>query len=62
MHLVEFNYNNGYQTSLKMSHFEVMYGRICKLPLSRDHVEDRLVLGPNMLREMKVLVTRLNKI
>jgi hypothetical protein len=25
--LVEFAYNNGYQESLKMSHFEVLYGR-----------------------------------
>jgi hypothetical protein len=27
IHLVDFSYNNGYQTSLKMRPFEALYGR-----------------------------------
>jgi hypothetical protein len=29
LHLVEFAYNNGYQPSLNMNPFEVLYGRKC---------------------------------
>ena len=31
--LVEFSHNNGYQESLKMSPFEALYGRQCKIPI-----------------------------
>ena len=34
LHLVEFSYNNGYQTSAKLSPLEVLYGRKCTTPIS----------------------------
>jgi hypothetical protein len=34
LHLVEFSYNNGYHTSLKMSPFEALYGRKCNTLVS----------------------------
>jgi hypothetical protein len=34
LHLVDFDYNNGYQTSLKMSPLEALYGRRCNTPVS----------------------------
>ena len=52
IHLVEFAYNNNYQASLKMSSFEVLYGRIRKVPLNWGNLEDRLALGPYMLAQM----------
>jgi hypothetical protein len=46
-------YNNGYQTSLKISPFEALYGRKCNTPVSWDNPTDRVVVGPNLLREME---------
>ena len=53
VYLVEFSYNNGYQESLKMSHFEALYGRNCSVPVSWDKPMDRLIVGPEMLQEME---------
>ena len=53
LHLVEFSYNNGYQTSLKMSPFESLYGRKCNTLVSWDNPTDRAVVGSNLLKEME---------
>jgi hypothetical protein len=50
--LVEFDYNNGYQESPKMSPFEALYGRRCNTPVSWDNPTYRAVVGPELLREM----------
>jgi hypothetical protein len=53
LHLVEFSYNNGYQASLKMIPFEVIYGRRCNTSISWKNPTDRVVVGPELLREME---------
>ena len=53
LHLVEFAYNNGYQASLKMSPFKVLYGQKCRTSMSWDNPIDRIVLGTYMLKEME---------
>jgi hypothetical protein len=53
LHLVEFAYNNGYQTSLKMSPFEALYGKKCNTPVSWNNLADRAVAGLDLLREME---------
>jgi hypothetical protein len=53
LHLVEFDYNNGYQASLKMNPFEALYGRKCNTPVSWDKLADKAVVGPDLLREME---------
>ena len=58
LHLVEFAYNNGYQTSANMSPFEVLYGRKCRTPVTWDSPLDWLMLGPDLFMELEQLVTK----
>ena len=49
--LVEFAYNNSYQASIGMALFEALYGRPCKSPICWWEMTDRLILGPDMIRD-----------
>jgi hypothetical protein len=59
LHLVEFSYNNGYQDSLKMSPFEVLYGRKCNTLVIWDNPTERVVLGPELLKDLEDQVVRI---
>ena len=41
--LVEFTYNNSYQTSIGMSPFEALYGRKCRTPICWDEVGEQKI-------------------
>lgn len=43
-YLVEFAYNNGYHSSLRMAPFKDIYDRKCKTPLSWDNKEDQVMI------------------
>ena len=49
--LVEFAYNNSYQASIGMAPFEALYGRPCRSPSCWSETTDRLILGPDMIRD-----------
>jgi hypothetical protein len=51
--LVEFAYNNSYQGTIRMAPFEFLYGRPCQTPLSWDRLEDRVLEGPEAIKEME---------
>ena len=53
LHLVEFAYNNGYHSSLKMGPFKAMYERKCNTPISWDNPTDRVIVGPELLKDME---------
>lgn len=58
LHLVEFSYNNGYHASLKLIPFKVLYGRRCRILGNWNSLEDKLMLGLEMLKEMEPMVKR----
>ena len=53
LHLVEFAYNKGQQTSLGMSPFEALYSRRYMTPMTWDNLVNIIVLGPEFLKEME---------
>jgi len=58
LHLVEFAYNNCYQTPAKMRPFEVLYDRKYTTLIIWDNLVDRLMVGPKMLHEMENTVRK----
>ena len=47
--LVEFAFNYNYQSTIKMAPFEFLYGRPCQMPLSWDRIEDRVLIGREVI-------------
>ena len=56
LHLVEFVYNNHYQASTWYNPFEILYGRKCNTPILWSNPVDKSVLGPELLKEMEIII------
>ncbi|XP_020099495.1 uncharacterized protein LOC109717940 [Ananas comosus] len=54
--MVEIAYTNSYQASIKMAHFEALYGWKYRLPLHWNEVGERLALVPDVLQEAEAHV------
>jgi hypothetical protein len=52
-------HNNGYQESLKMSMFEVFYGKKCRVLISWENPVDQITLGPELLKEMEYAIVKI---
>ncbi|KAA0038427.1 DNA/RNA polymerases superfamily protein [Cucumis melo var. makuwa] len=48
--LMEFVYNNSYQSSIGMAPFEVLYGRPCRTPVCWNEVGERKLVGPELVQ------------
>ena len=47
--LMEFTYNNSYQSSIGMAPFEALYSRKCRTPVCWDEVGERRLIGPELV-------------
>jgi hypothetical protein len=57
--LSKFSYNNSYQEIIKMSPFEVLYGRPCRTPLSWSKSGKRAIFGPDIVIEVEEKVKQI---
>jgi RNA recognition motif-containing protein len=57
----EFSCNNSYQESLKMTPFEMLYGRRCRTPIFWNETEERQVFGPDIIQETKKQVHQMRE-
>ena len=48
--LVEFAYNNSYQTSIGMAPYEALYGRKCRTPICWDEVGERKISSEKLIK------------
>ena len=58
IHLMEFSYNNNYQSSIGMAPYEVLYERKYRTPVCWTELNEYQVIGPDIVRETeeKVMV------
>ena len=51
--LMEFAYNNSYQSSICMAPYEALYGRRCITPVCWTELNEHKVIGPDIVKETK---------
>jgi hypothetical protein len=58
--LAEFSYNNSYQESIKKSHFEALYERSYRTPLSWSESAKRVIFTPDIVTEAEEKVKQIH--
>ena len=61
LHLVEFSYNNHFQVSVGMSLFQIVCERKCNTPKSWCNLVYRLMLGPDLLKDMELTLKHVHQ-
>ena len=47
--LMEFSYNNSYQSSIGMAPYEALYGRRCRTPMCWKELDEHKIIGPDLV-------------
>ncbi|KAJ9536336.1 hypothetical protein OSB04_un000487 [Centaurea solstitialis] len=50
LYLIEFSYNNSWQSSIGMAPYEALYGRRCRTPTCWNDVGERVLEGPELVQ------------
>ena len=59
--LIEFSYNNRYQSSIGMTPYEALYGRRCRTPVCWIELNEHKVIGPDRVKDTKAKVRVIRK-
>ena len=54
--LIEFSYNNNYQSSIGMAPYEVLYGRRCRTLVCWTELNEHKVIGPDIVKDTEAKV------
>ena len=54
--LIEFAYNNNYQSSIDMTPYEALYGRRCRTPVCWTELNEHKVIGPDIIKDIEAKV------
>ena len=59
--LVEFVYNNSFQSSIRMTPYEAFYRRKCRTPLCWTELSEKKIIGPDLIQETEEKVNMIRE-
>ena len=57
--LIEFSYNNSYQSTIGVAPYEMLYGRKCRSPIHWDEMGERRYLGQDMVQKTNEAIEKI---
>ena len=57
--LIEFSYNNSYQSTIGVAPYEMLYGRRCRSPIHWDETGEKKYLGPEAVHKTNEAIEKI---